>query len=154
MFYDKDDDLEKNCNPTNLDASGSEDSLTGISGLLALLACMLFAGVCIEISSVLELFKLTTFNVFLFIAHSVGILVNVFLVVLLFKKVYFFPTVAFWCLLISGVISLVPAMILRADILTAVIVGKTAAWCMYLKMSERVHKTFVYTWNGKEVDKN
>lgn len=154
MFYDNNDDLEPIINPTKIGYRSKEDPLNGISGFLALLACLFLTSIFWGITPFLNMLKQVSFSVPLFLLYGLCILLNAFLLILMFKRVYFFSPVAFWCILIDGFLSVIQTIVLGIEWVTFFVVANTVVWCIYLKKSQRVKRTFIYTWQGKKVDKD
>ena len=130
-----------------------DPNLTGIGGWLI----VMLVGICISIVEMLySMFSSFGFGIFTTITVSVFlpfILLYIFLLITMVKKLHFFPLMYFIVIIALGAFNLFIDLYSGTfGFLTVVSVVSAVAWSIYIKKSVRVSNTFVRNWQGIELE--
>jgi len=154
-FLEEYDDSDDGLDEQEYKQKYEKDLLTGIGGWLVLM----LIGICLTI--ILMMF---TVLAVLLIPNSLVssallvmflpiLLIYIFLIVIMTKKLWFFPrmyqitNLAYLIILIATLFIGKPDFMMLLSIVSAII------WIIYLQMSKRVKNTFIYRWSGEVYEK-
>lgn len=134
--------------------------LNGIDGWLI----FILLGLVLNISDLVVIFvdifvnnmrHIISLDLFVIFITLINMLLYIFLLITMMKKLYFFPKLFFIILIGLNSLGLIMALFysLSFDLLTLAPILITIVWLIYLKKSKRVRNTFIYNWKGEIIKK-
>ena len=150
-FLEQYDDPGDGFGADEIKLSRRDERLTGLGGWLVFLLILMSLGIFFGfIYTALLLIQPSLIeSTFYFIVDIFILLLNVFLLVVLVKKLWFFPGLYQIVMGTSIVYRALLMIFYVLDTASIVLIILYSLWILYFQMSVRVKNTFIYCWSGE-----